>query len=104
VGLIPRFKLPRNKYSFNGLRTNAGDYISAGLPNITGESSIHNNPNYTTTGAFSVTDTNKIGSAISAYDSFVNLTFDASLSNPIYGNSDTVQPPVIQCYLMFYCN
>ena len=31
-------------------------------------------------------------------------SFDASRSNSIYGNSTTVQPPVIQCYLEFYCN
>lgn len=35
------------------------------------------------------TDTSK------AADRFVEIHFDASKSNAIYGNSDTVQPPAI---------
>ena len=31
-------------------------------------------------------------------------TFDASHSSSIYGNSNTVQPQSIQCYLEFYLN
>lgn len=97
-----QFKLPRTKWGFTGLRNKAGDYVPESLPNITGESSVHNNPDYTTTGAFGVTDTNKTGGAITSYDSYLNLTFDASRSSSTYKDRAPVQERATEMYLYFY--
>lgn len=75
--------------------TVAGTVKSAGLPNITGSthSSESDRPAIVGTGAFtSVYDaTGKLGGSY-AGGSANHDYFDASQSNPIYGNSDTVQP------------
>lgn len=71
-------------------------YLSAGLPNITGQFGSAQNGTNNATGAFSQT---------SAYTGFNglnnssgrNITFDASRSSSIYGASSTVQPPAIKC-------
>jgi len=72
--------------------SNVGIQINAGLPNITGDftcRSVHSS------GCF----TSSYHSVGQAYwnnvnnDSFYLKTFNASLSNGIYGNSNTVQPP-----------
>lgn len=72
--------------------------LAAGLPNITGtvraldQSHIRGFGNFS--GAFK-----SDGSSISAdYNPYTSISpagfiFDASLSNPIYGNSNTVTPP-----------
>lgn len=76
-------------------------YISAGLPNITGTTATSNDLNsykHVFTGAFSwgYDDT----SARCANDqdgrSVARINFNASNSNSIYGNSNTVQPPAIK--------
>lgn len=81
----------------------AGTTIEAGLPNITGAASNSNpsavtcyNNQYTgaitystITGTRYYTGTN----ATAASDHAMGIGFDASLSNSIYGNSNTVQPP-----------
>ena len=83
---------------------NVGDVISAGLPNITGSSHV----SFRTINA--ATDPEGKGAgAIRCYNSGKNvpdagntfydskISFDASLSNSIYGNSNTVQPKSV-CY------
>ena len=112
-----RFKLPRTKFGFEGLRTNVGDDIGAGLPNITGYlASIDTAGRWGLIANASADDYNKYSGAFAAqsngpYTQSVStgkgvasgdLYFDASRSNPIYGNSDTVQPPATQMYLYFY--
>ena len=99
------FKLPRTKYSFTGLRDFVGNFVEAGLPNITGRTNFAPNagirndaeargsfytevpttyaPNFTSSGGY-------------------DLSFDASLSSEVYGKSDTVQPNSTQMYLYFY--
>ena len=74
----------------------SGTEKEAGLPNITGsfmpwayKSSL------TPTGAFGQTGTTSHSYNISDNNSGSSVTFDASKSNPIYGNSDTVQPPAL---------
>ena len=97
-----RFRLPRTIYDFNGYRDNAGDYIKPGLPNISGYTGWQINTHNYTDGAFylsSHTPTVGIGGGVNAGG---NLSFDASLSNSIYGNSDTVQSPATQMYLYFF--
>ena len=77
----------------------AGTYKEAGLPNIEGGTSNYAiclwGPSLGATGAFKETTT------ISSYGSGdnnsgrANLHFSAANSNPIYGNSITVQPPAL---------
>ena len=81
---------------------NTGLYHEPGLPNITGEFSgngwIITQNGLTTIGAITTGDSKSVhygGSVGTGVDMF---TFDASNSNPIYGNSDTVQPKSIELY------
>lgn len=78
-----------------------GTIKEAGLPNITGETKYLSAGvvwNGAPSGAFrgyasdgtKVTNVSNTGSADAHY-----FVFDASLSNPIYGSSDTVQPPAV---------
>ena len=75
-------------------QSESGSYIAEGLPNITGTySALKTNDDDIKyfTGAFSFDDTAKIdGAAGDGYDRLGS--FDASRSNPIYGNSDHVTP------------
>jgi hypothetical protein len=83
---------------WGGDGTNANTTIAAGLPNITGNvsdmSSNYNNTS-TYTGAFKK---NSGGSGaghggVEYRQGINNVSFNASWSNSIYGNSSTVQPP-----------
>lgn len=93
------FRLPdfRNRSIWGD--TTAG-YIAAGLPNITGTTDItdrvgFNNP--TQTGAFTTaTGSTKRAADEGTANTTKKLKFDASLSNSIYGNSNTVQPPAVK--------
>lgn len=110
-----RFKLPRTKFNFTGLRSTVGDYVAPGLPNITGNLySRGNSGDYfgsivNSGGAFNITK--KGGSSSATYapistESGTAITdvsnLNASRSSSIYGNSSTVQPPATQMYLYFY--
>lgn len=94
-----RFKLPRTYFGFVGVRDSVGNYVEAGLPNITGNAGHAWSGG--TSGAFSQ-ETSYQTSAW-GYDADRPLIkFDASSSNPIYGNSTTVQAPATQMYLCFF--
>ena len=99
-----RFKLPRTKFGFTGLRDTVGKYVPAGLPNITGRTSfLLANENSASSGALSTSVdvySGVQGSGGSSVPRSLNL--NASSSSSIYGNSDTVQPPATQMYLYFY--
>lgn len=103
-----RFKLPRSKWNFVGLRDNVGNYVEPGLPNIEG-SAKGANTNFgilyadaECSGALYKKNANLgVYQAVSSNDGKI-LGFDASLSNSIYGNSTNVQPPATQSYLYFY--
>lgn len=104
-----RFKLPRTKFGFTGLRDSVGKYVAAGLPNITG--TVADIPAQTTTlnlsygtGAFgdTVTSSSKTCNSGGTSQPTTQITLNASYSNSIYGNSNTVQPPATQMYLYFY--
>ena len=99
-----QFKLPRTKWGFTGLRDSVGGYIAPGLPNITGSApqSTSSYASLIPSGAFGISGTS--GLKIMGGDSATlnTLTFDASRSSSVYGNSDTVQPPATQMYLYFY--
>ena len=96
-----RFKLPRTKFGFEGLRTKVGNDIEAGLPNITGRFAAENTAIYQT-GAFAVDNATFARSTGGRDAPTTGYNFDASRSNPIYGKSNTVQPPATQTYLYFY--
>ena len=73
---------------------NLGLTVEAGLPNI--EAYVDTTAQMGgETGAFSVGSANQYFTGAVGQGSDT-LTFDASESNPIYGNSDTVQPEAIQ--------
>lgn len=72
--------------------TTPNTMVNAGLPNITG-TSIFQVWSATQTGAFSKTYVNaKEPQYDNANTNSTQINFDASKSNPIYGNSDTVTP------------
>ena len=90
----------------NGTVSEVGSYLEAGLPNITGRIStggeygfdaILNTDNR---GAFNTSTASQNGwqattTQISIASKSYQALFDASLSNPIYGNANTVQPESI---------
>ena len=86
-----------------GTAAQIGDYIAPGLPNITGDA-YNTNANAGSLYLNSKSGAFKSGSRSSAKypsplnngDSNTSLGFDASLSNPIYGNSVTVQPNTVR--------
>lgn len=94
-----RFKLPRNMYGFTGLRTNAGDYVSESLPNITGTIGGLVSA-YEGTGAFTTeynTSTGQGGGGETRKG-----VFDASRSSSAYSNGAPVQQRAVQAYLYFF--
>lgn len=98
-----KFKLPRTKFGFTGLRDTVGNYVEAGLPNITGDMGQNlNDGAYRPTGAFYTTNTASRRRARGENGGGYHMVIDASNSSSIYGNSTTVQPPATQMYLYFY--
>ena len=95
-------RLPKIIMPIQGLTdlSKLAEIVEAGLPNITGELTPtgRNFPsNYVMTGAFYGTSIGgkQLQQTDGSYTGF-NLIFDASRSNPIYGNSNTVQQEQIQ--------
>ena len=96
-------RLPKITGFIEGTDTasNLGSLVEAGLPNITGStlfgvSSALFPSTATITGAFYNGLTRSGVPASQGSDAGKNLSFDASLSNSIYGNSNTVQPQAIK--------
>lgn len=93
------FKLPdfRNRAIWGA---NTFGYLNAGLPNISGSASalisLYNKQPSVLSGCFTSGD--KILHGLQGHTVFAvkALNFNASLSNPIYGASNTVQPPAIK--------
>ena len=94
---VTYFKLPdfRNRTLWGADQKVLGSYVTPGLPNITGSWS----GDYLTwsaaqaTGAFGVMNGIGNGVCTGQWGTPKALDFDASRDNPIYGASDTVQPP-----------
>lgn len=98
-----RFKLPRTKFGFTGLRTGAGNYVAPGLPNITGNFNAGGVWTRYASGAFKVPTAEVGGDGPSGNGSRqTRYTFDASRSSSVYGSSQTVQPPATEMYLYFF--
>lgn len=102
------FRVPALKCWVRGADSisEVGGYLAAGLPNITGTTKAAYGENNKTANVRALsTDIYTIGSANGRQDGgngsdgepiqSAILTFDASKSNPIYGASNTVQPPSI---------
>lgn len=70
-----------------------GEFVEAGLPNIVAH--VNGPSGVSADGAFTVTGSTKLSGGSSSAVREGHLYFDASLSNPIYGNSNTVQPPAL---------
>jgi len=95
-----RFKLPRTQFGVTGYRDGVGNYVDAGLPNITGTTTAENPGSCS--GAFSDSGTRVQGRNGNDGSSASVINFKASDSDSIYGNSTTVQPKATQMYLYFY--
>lgn len=92
-----KFKLPdlRNRF-IQGANSNTGEIKEAGLPNITGKFYHDTNARAGLSGAFvSYENTGRQNLANDTPTNSGLITFDASKSNSIYGNSSTVQPPAV---------
>ena len=81
----------------SGSVENTREYLQPGLPNITGEIKLGSSyapwTVVTTPGALSYTSVNgSFDNGTNTTGGLTNLQLDASRSNPIYGQSDTVQP------------
>lgn len=95
------FVLPNLVGRVMQLSDNAGVTMAAGLPNITGEFTclVNNSFENYMKGAFDDIRYGVTGNANSAdaapQNPMYGVSFNASLSNSIYGKSNTVQPPAI---------
>lgn len=93
------FRVPALKCWVRGAGSisEVGGYLAAGLPNITGQLGLYGTEKEycTTSGAFVTNDSAMLYGRGHAVGDGLIADFDASLSNPIYGTSDTVQPPSI---------
>ena len=91
-------------YALWTANSNAGGTINAGLPNITGTFSVDNRSDLSNTTRNPTYAFNRIQLATygfaggSAITTSYQMNFNASNSNPIYGNSTTVQPPAYKVY------
>lgn len=107
-----KFKLPRTKFGFEGLRNSVGNDIAESLPNIKGTANMGgtggNDGSHpinigTTTGAFSNVTT---GTAMQRSESVgskpIGLSIDASRSSSTYQDGAPVQERATQMYLYFY--
>lgn len=91
-----KFKLPDLRGKFvQGANGDLATVKEAGLPNITGQFYHDTNTKNKVSGAFSYTSGNNQNLMNDAPTNSGIVYFDASKSNAIYGNSDTVQPPAV---------
>lgn len=100
-----KFKLPRTKYGFVGLRDSVGDYIPESLPNIKGKVGyIARTTNDSTIGQSGAFYDGGAGSGLvgSGSASRSNLGFNASLFSSTYQDNAPVQQRATQMYLYFY--
>lgn len=104
-----RFKLPRTKFGFTGLRTGVGDYVEPGVPNITGtfirvsySRGAGGGGASEVSGCFTSTVGNSGCDGGAGANDRGTVTMDASRSSSVYGKSNTVQPAATQMYLYFY--
>lgn len=93
---VTYFKLPdlRNRTLWGADTHKEGEYVEAGLPNITGKFGVDDMVRNTGSGSYYYIDGKFTYDASSTWSGNGGyMEFDASRSSIIYGNSDTVQPP-----------
>lgn len=95
-----RFKLPRTKYGFKGLRDSVGNDNAESLPNITGSVRVWNANG--STGAFNGVNDQIYGRAGGNVRDTGVVTFNASRSSSTYQDNAPVQERGTQMYLYFY--
>lgn len=77
-----------------------GDVVEAGLPNITGSiTNFWSQADNTTIGALRSIEGGNSKKGTTGSNNTYTISFDASRSNAIYGNSSTVQPQTIKTYV-----
>ena len=98
-----RFKLPRTKYGFTGLRDAVGKYVPESLPNVKGEwsSAVPSGYEGYCRGAITSTTSNAKGNGTGT-DGTYGYLFNASNSSSTYQDSAPVQQRATQMYLYFY--
>lgn len=99
-----RFKLPRTKYGFVGLRDGVGNYVEESLPNITGTVASSWSNDKSTTGAFKNEGDDPYTSmgGDSGWNNSTWSSFDDSRSSSTYQDGAKVQQSATQMYLYFY--
>lgn len=101
-----RFKLPRSKWAFKGITTNAGDYVSESLPNLKGASGVVGVSNYdSATGVYEKTTVGEHTDYTPRVDNNLRLAsfkFNASRYSSTYQDNAPVQQRATQAYLYFY--
>lgn len=70
-----------------------GDTVAAGLPNITGSIYQYGTALESSSGCYTLSNSGTARDDNLDRGGYRTWTFDASRSNPIYGRSNTVQPP-----------
>lgn len=98
---IPAYsiKLPTITMFIQGISsiTDIGHCLEAGLPNITGRfNELWTTSNHSVSGALDMPESRSSNRASNGSGVTYDLSIDASLSSPIYGNSETVQPQSTQ--------
>lgn len=97
-----RFKLPRTKFAFTGLRDTVGKYVAESLPNIKGEVQANRAlQNDYAEGAFYLDGTIRSDRSTNNTDQAI-IKFDASRSSSVYADDAPVQQRATQMYLYFY--
>jgi hypothetical protein len=96
-----RIFLPRNNWFEQASVSEVGQSVEAGLPNITGGIDWVLSYSGGASGAF-YNSGNENGNTGANYQVGRNYKFDASRSNSIYGNSNTVQPNAVK-KLLYIC-
>lgn len=91
-----RIFLPRNNnfVQFTVDTSKVGESVEAGLPNIKDNGYLSINESSSTLGDNLYPYNGHVWSSSNAKD--VHFVFDASKASPIYGKSDTVQPPAVK--------
>lgn len=103
-----KFKLPRTKYGFVGLRDDVGNYVNESLPNITSNVSeaMLRSVNGTSTdlqdGALKLKYLQMATEGGSSNQAVFSIEFDASRSSSAYQDGAPVQQRATQMYLYFY--
>jgi len=99
-----KFKLPRTKYGFTGLRDYVGKYVPESLPNIKGSINpwMYTGTADRPTGAFYEEASNVETYNAGAQSNGMKVGFSANLSSSVYQDNAPVQQRATQMYLYFY--